>query len=96
MRTLAALIDIAPFLHGGETDRRAAAKAFGRAFEATGFATIVGHGIDDALVRGVYAGAADFFARPLDEKLACVAPEKTKGRGYLPVGIESVAATEPA
>jgi isopenicillin N synthase-like dioxygenase len=93
MPMLATLIDIAPFLNGGEADRRAVAKAFGEAFETTGFATIVGHGIDDALVRGVYAAAAEFFASPLDDKLACAAPEKTKGRGYLPVGIESVAAT---
>ena len=62
MRTLATLIDIAPFLNGGEAERRAVAKAFGRAFETTGFATVVGHGVDDALVRGVYAAAADFFA----------------------------------
>src|ERR1700677_4015211 len=93
MSTLATLIDIAPFLNGGEADRGAVAKAFGQAFERTGFATVVGHGVDDALVRGVYTAAADFFARPLDEKLTNVAPEKTKGRGYLPVGIESVAAT---
>ena len=93
MRDLSALIDIAPFLHGGEPERHAVVEAFGRAFETTGFATLVGHGVDEALVHEVYAAAADFFARPLEEKLACVAPEKTKGRGYLPVGIESVAAT---
>jgi isopenicillin N synthase-like dioxygenase len=93
MQTLSALIDIAPFLHGDEADRRAVAATFGHAFETTGFVTLVGHGIDDSLARDVYAAAAGFFALPVEEKLACAAPEKTKGRGYLPIGVESVAAT---
>jgi isopenicillin N synthase-like dioxygenase len=93
MATLSALIDIAPFLAGGEAERRAVAREFGAAFETTGFATVVGHGVDDALVRGVYDAAAAFFALPEAVKRASMAPEKTKGRGYLPVGIESVAAT---
>ena len=93
MTTLSALIDIAPFLHGGKADRLTVARDFGRAFETTGFATIVGHGVDEALLGEVYASASAFFALPLEEKLAYAAPEKTKGRGYLPVGIESVAAT---
>jgi isopenicillin N synthase-like dioxygenase len=91
--TLSALIDIAPFLHGGEADRLTVARHFGRAFETTGFATIVGHGVDEAQLEKVYASASAFFALPLEEKLVYAAPEKTKGRGYLPVGIESVAAT---
>jgi isopenicillin N synthase-like dioxygenase len=93
MPTQSVLIDIAPFLDGEEADKRAVAKAFGRAFETTGFATLVGHGVDDSLVSGVYAAVADFFARALEEKLGYMAPEKTKCRGYLPVGVESVAAT---
>jgi isopenicillin N synthase-like dioxygenase len=93
MRTLSTLIDIAPFLHGSESDRRAVARAFGQAFETTGFATLVGHGVDRELVDQTYAAAADFFARPVEEKYLCVAPGKTKGHGYLPIGVESVAAT---
>ncbi len=93
MRSLSAVIDIAPFLQGSESDRRAVALAFGQAFETTGFATLIGHGVDRDLVDQTYEAAASFFARPVEEKLLCVAPEKTKGRGYLPIGIESVAAT---
>src|SRR5271156_2141189 len=37
MRDLSALIDIAPFLHGGEADRQAVVEAFGRAFETLCF-----------------------------------------------------------
>jgi isopenicillin N synthase-like dioxygenase len=93
MRSLSALIDIEPFLKGSAGDRHAVARAFGNAFETTGFATLVGHGVSDALVRRTYDEVTAFFELPVEDKLACMAPEKTKGRGYLPVGVESVAAT---
>jgi isopenicillin N synthase-like dioxygenase len=93
MVELAKLVDIAPFLTGDEAARVQVAKAFGEAFETTGFAMIVGHGVDEELARKVYAATSAFFALPFDAKLASAAPEKTKGRGYLPIGIESVAAT---
>jgi isopenicillin N synthase-like dioxygenase len=93
MRVLSALIDIKPFIDGDEAGRRAVARAFGKAFETTGFATLVGHGVSDKLASATYAAAAAFFAEPAEKKNLCVAPEKTKGRGYLPIGVESVAAT---
>ncbi len=93
MVELAKLVDIAPFLTGDQAARARVAKAFGEAFETTGFAMIVGHGVDEELARNVYAATSAFFALPLETKLASSAPEKTKGRGYLPIGIESVAAT---
>jgi isopenicillin N synthase-like dioxygenase len=93
MQSLATLVDISPFLDGDAAQRRRVAKAFGEAFETTGFAAIVGHGIDERLAREVYDAVSAFFALPTAEKLAAAAPEKTKGRGYLPLGVESVAAT---
>ena len=89
------LIDIAPFVdpQGDEDTRRQVARRFGAAFESHGFAAIVNHGVDGSLVQGMYAAAQGFFALPLPAKLACTAPERAKGRGYLPVGIESVATT---
>ncbi len=84
------IIDLAP---GDEQARRATARAFGEAFETCGFAGIVNHGVDPALMRAMYAQAEAFFALPFADKLACTAPEQAKGRGYLPLGIESVAAT---
>lgn len=87
------LIDLAP-LHGGDVaTRRACARAFGEAFETVGFATVVNHGVPGELIRAMYAEAEAFFALPFADKLACTPPERTKGRGYLPVGIERVAAT---
>jgi isopenicillin N synthase-like dioxygenase len=89
-------IDLAPFRSGDAAARRATARAFGEAFERIGFATIVGHGIDEDLIRRSYDLANAFFDLPLAEKLAASVPDRVKTRGYLPVGIESVARTRNA
>lgn len=87
-------VDIAPFVAGAPAgERLAVARAFGRALETTGFVTIVGHGVPPELARSTYEAAQAFFAQPLEAKRRYTPPEQAKGRGYLPVGIESVAAT---
>jgi isopenicillin N synthase-like dioxygenase len=86
------VIDMAPFL-GGAADRRDVARQFGAAFETTGFAAIVNHGVPVELSQRMYEQAKAFFASPDAAKRAVTAPEQVKGRGYLPMGIESVAAT---
>jgi isopenicillin N synthase-like dioxygenase len=88
-----ATVDIAPFITGHGADRRRTAEAFATAFETAGFAVITGHGVPEALAQDTYAAAKDFFAQPVAAKLAYAPPEQTKGRGYLPMGIESVART---
>ena len=66
---------------------------FGEALETTGFAVIVGHDVPEALASETYATMKAYFALPLEAKLRESPPERTKGRGYLPIGIESVAKT---
>ena len=87
------IVDIAPFINGDPQSRAKVGRAFGDAFETTGFAVIVGHGVPEELAAGTYDAMKRYFSRAMDEKLADKAPEKTKGRGYLPMGIESVAKT---
>jgi isopenicillin N synthase-like dioxygenase len=87
------IVDICPFIHGNAADREAVGRAVGEAFESIGFAIIVGHGVPDQLANDVHAAARSYFEQPLAAKLCDAAPEKTKGRGYLPMGIESVART---
>jgi isopenicillin N synthase-like dioxygenase len=77
-------------LAGGEP---AAARAFGAALETIGFAVVVGHGVPEPVIETAYATAKAFFALPLADKMAHVIPDQAKIRGYLPVGIESVALT---
>ena len=86
-------IDIGPFLFGNARDRRAVAQAWGRAFEEVGFATIVGHGIGEDVAARAYNAVTEFFALPLGAKMRWAVAERVKTRGYLPVGIESVART---
>jgi isopenicillin N synthase-like dioxygenase len=87
------VVDLAPFLSGDPEGKAATARDFARAFEDTGFVILTGHGVPPDLAEQVYDAAADFFDRPFAEKDAWTPPEKAKGRGYLPMGIESVAKT---
>jgi isopenicillin N synthase-like dioxygenase len=87
------VIDMHGFLHGNAAQKAAVAHEFGRAFETVGFASVINHDVPDTLVRRMYALATEFFAQPFPDKLVHMAPEQAKGRGYLPLGIESVAAT---
>ncbi|RYY87277.1 MAG: isopenicillin N synthase family oxygenase [Comamonadaceae bacterium] len=87
------VVDLSPLRGGDAAARAAAARAFGDAFEHTGFVTVVNHGVPDALVHDTYRAAHGFFALPMQDKTRHTPPEQTKGRGYLPLGIESVAAT---
>jgi isopenicillin N synthase-like dioxygenase len=84
-------IDIGAF-RAGDPDGRVA-RAWGRAFEEVGFATIVGHGIPESVIERAYDSVLRFFDLPLAEKLRWDAGQRVKTRGYLPIGIESVART---
>jgi isopenicillin N synthase-like dioxygenase len=88
-----AIVDIGPFVNGDAVARRRVARAFGEAFETTGFAVIVGHGVSPSLANDVHACMKAFFALPLEAKLAYTPPERTKARGYVPIGVERVAKT---
>ncbi len=87
------IVDLSPFLGGDPGAKAQVAQTFARAFEDTGFAILVGHGVPTALADDTYAALTRFFDQPMDAKMALSPPEKAKGRGYLPMGIESVAKT---
>jgi isopenicillin N synthase-like dioxygenase len=86
--TAVPLIDVAPFLTGTPADRQAVAREVGRACEEIGFFTIVGHGVDSALVERMSDVSRAFFALPLAEKLAVKRPRPEQSRGYIGVGDE--------
>jgi isopenicillin N synthase-like dioxygenase len=87
------IVDVAPFLGGTQEDKLRVARSFGNAFETVGFAVIVGHGVPEELLTDTYGAMTGFFDEPLDTKINYSPPEKAKARGYLPMGIESVAKT---
>jgi len=87
------VVDVAGARSTDPRTRAEVARAFGDALEQVGFVTVVGHAVDAALMTATYDVLREFFALPTTDKLASCPPEKAKFRGYLPVGIESVAAT---
>ena len=93
MAPIVPIVDLGPFRDGALSDRLAVARAFGRALEETGFVAITGHGIPETLVESTYEVVKSFFALPSPEKKASELANRIKDCGYLPVGIESVAAT---
>ena len=79
-------IDISPYL----ADSRSAAAAdvvdrVRRACTTTGFFSLTGHGITPELQAQIFEAARVFFALPLEEKRAVVAPP-LKNRGYEVIG----------
>jgi len=87
------VIALGAFRQGGRAERLAVAREFGRAMEEAGFATITEHGVPAPLVRSTYDAARAFFGQAEADKRRYTPPEQAKGRGYLPLRIESVAAT---
>lgn len=84
------IIDVAPFLHGTETERRAVAAAVNAACKDIGFLLVTGHGIPSPLVDDMRRVSTTFFERPLEEKLRYRMPPD-RYRGYIALGNEALA-----
>jgi isopenicillin N synthase-like dioxygenase len=85
------IIDISRSICGDGAARRMLAAEIDNACRNIGFFTIVGHGIDEALVERVKELSGSFFALPTAEKSQYKAPPAVKGvRGYRGVGDESL------
>ena len=84
------VIDLAPFLDGDLATRQRAARTVGQACEEIGFFTLVGHGVDPALVRATQDTARDFFDLPYEEKIRIRRPAPEQNRGYNGVGQEAL------
>jgi hypothetical protein len=82
---------------GGE-DRAFHAEAVGRlrhAAEHVGFLYVTGHRLHEPLLAALREAARDFFARPLDEKMAVYIGHSRNHRGYVPEGEEVFAGGTP-
>ncbi|MGY1813310.1 isopenicillin N synthase family dioxygenase [Blastococcus sp. SYSU D00820] len=84
------VVDIAPYVSGGDAGQRAAvAAAFDRACREVGFVQVVGHGVPTPVTDGLAAAIDEFFAHDLDAKLAYRTPPQID-RGYTPPRAESL------
>jgi isopenicillin N synthase-like dioxygenase len=69
------------------TDPEGFARNFGGSFERYGFAVVVDHGIDAALIDSAWATTKALFAQPTEPKMRYRAV-RGGARGYTPFGIE--------
>ncbi len=76
------LLDISPFVDGSERGKREVARAIAEACESIGFFAVTGHGVAPETVDSLREVSHDFFARPMDEKLAAEHPQAGTPRGY--------------
>ena len=86
------LIDISPFLHGSDAERRAVASAVNVACADIGFLLVSGHGVPGSLVDRMRSVSTAFFDRPLEEKLRFRMPSDCY-RGFIALGNEALAYT---
>jgi isopenicillin N synthase-like dioxygenase len=85
------VIDLTPFREGTQAGKQAVARAVGQACEEIGFLTVVGHGVPEPLIGGVYQSARAFFDLPGTEKNQL--PMLPNGAGYSPLQGENLAAS---
>ncbi len=85
------IIDIAPFLEGGDAGRTQVVGEVRAACEGIGFFTIVGHGVEPELIDALRTTARSFFALPDPIKNQVRPPAGGVPRGYRAIGDEGLA-----
>ena len=82
-----ATLDFAPFLRGGERDKREFAEAFAGALGEIGFAVLTGHGVDAGLYDDMHEAVLDLFtSTPLSGKMRFRALRHgSVNQGYFPI-----------
>lgn len=91
------VIDIAPLFSDDEAAKRRVAAEMADAAGNVGFLYVTGHNIPREMIEKLEARAAEFFARPLDEKMKLYIGNSRAHRGYVPTGEEGFYdGTDPA
>ena len=82
-------LDISGYLADPSSQEgRAFVADLGRACHEVGFAHLIGHGIDPTVEAAVLGHAAEFFARPEEDRLEVVNTNTRQFRGYTRLGME--------
>ncbi len=88
------VIDFGRFLAGDAAERAAVAQDIAQACRSIGFFYVVNHGVPESLRQKVLQEGREFFARPLEEKMANAPIEDGRWCGYLP-GRGAAEGTQP-
>ena len=93
-RKLLPIIDVSG-LHDSAVDRRAVARRLRFACTNTGFFYITGHGIPTELVDRIFQQSREFFALPMEQKLALSMTQSACRHGYEPLKAQTLEAGAP-
>jgi isopenicillin N synthase-like dioxygenase len=88
MRTLP-IIDVSG-LGGDSGERRAVAREMRAACTASGFFYIKGHGVPGTLIDQVFNQSHEFFALPMEKKLALTMAQSSSRHGYEPLKAQTL------
>jgi isopenicillin N synthase-like dioxygenase len=86
------VIDIAALHDGSPRAQQAVADQIAVACRETGFFYVVGHGVPTELTDALFREAQRFFDLPLESKLAVHHARSGCGRGYEPLGVQTLEA----
>ena len=82
------VVDVAALRDGSPAARERVARELERAAREVGFLYVAGHGVPQRLFDNLLAVTREFFARPLERKMAVYIGRSTNHRGYVPIGEE--------
>ena len=83
-------VDLTDWASGDAVARQRIADELDRACRTTGFLSVAGHGIPQALVDDMLAVTTAFFDLPVEEKAQYVPDDIEGNRGYAPLGSEAL------
>lgn len=79
------VIDFAGYRFGDAAQRARIAEEIAGASEVYGFYYLTNHGVPADTIDSAFGAAREFFARPLEQRLACRSRVKNQNRGYQPM-----------
>ena len=82
------VVDLTDFTSGDAAKRAAFVKTLGEGLEMFGFVSVIGHGVDPALLERAYGLARKTFGQPVEVKRQYETPENGRQRGYTSFGVE--------
>lgn len=85
------IFDLGAFEVAGDQEKKRLGAVVDEICRTTGFLAIANHGVDDAVIEGVWAKTHAFFDRPADVKQRVKAPYPGYPYGYLGAGTEALA-----
>jgi isopenicillin N synthase-like dioxygenase len=85
------IFDLGAFEAAGDEEKRRLGAEVDEICRSTGFLAIANHGVDEAVIDGVWAKTRAFFDRPADVKQRAKAPYPGYPYGYLGPGTEALA-----